>query len=170
MVLVVGLVKRPISPLTRTVLGARVEIAVAPDGFRRRSVRWYRLNAGLTLDELAARAHVSRNTVAGVEALSGPRTASVWRIAAALDVDAETIAVDPSEVDQHEPLQSLHELREGAGLTALDLARLAEVAPNVVYRAEHGSAVHPHYAFRISQALGCLVTDWYPREGPRALA
>lgn len=148
----------------------RVENAVAIEDSLRKPVRWYRLNLGLTLDELAARSHVSRNTISAVEALRAPRSTSVWRIAAALDVDAETIALDASELSDESEPHSLVELREASGLSQIDVARLAEVSPSVVARAERGAAVHPHYALRISDALGCLVTAWYPREGPRALA
>ena len=126
-------------------------------------VRWHRLNAGLTLDEVAARSGVGRNTLMRVEHGGGASHEVMVRLADALYTDAATLALRDGYPAHHRA--DVHELREAQGLSVLDLARRAGVSPGIVYRAEQGSAVHPRYALSLSRVLGCAVTDWYPIRG-----
>lgn len=139
------------------------------DGGQAQSVRFWRLNAGLTLEEVAVRAHLSRATVVKLE--RGERSTlfdheAERRVAVALGVEPSMVAwgVDGDA----EPRVGLRALREQSGLSEGQVAAAACVAVRTLRRAEAGAAIHPRYAKAIADYWQINVTDFYPRERRRA--
>jgi transcriptional regulator with XRE-family HTH domain len=133
------------------------------------TLRWHRLNAGLTLDELAAHAEVGRNTIARLEH-GGNAAAPVRRsLADALGIEPAALAMGDEAEAEAEPVP-LRALRDRRGLTVYELAQRAKVPPQKVYRAEEGRAIHPRDAKRLADFYGIRVTDFYPRDGNRGVA
>jgi transcriptional regulator with XRE-family HTH domain len=123
------------------------------------TVRWWRLNAGLTVERVAERAQVSRGSVLKLEHGAGwPLAAVVTAIAGALSVPRDALTLTEPE----SPRVSLRRVREEAGLTVRELAVGCGVPIRSVERAEDGGAISPHLAKAISDRLGIRVTDWYP--------
>jgi len=56
-------------------------------------------------------------------------------------------------------IERLRAMREAAGLTQAELARLANTAETSVVRAEHGEGVRVTTARRLADALGVRVGD-----------
>jgi transcriptional regulator with XRE-family HTH domain len=133
------------------------------------TLRWHRLNAGLTLDELAAHSKVGRNTVARLEH-GGHAAAPVRRaLADALGIEPVALAVGESTAETEPEPVPLAALRARYGLSVYALAQRAKVAPQKVYRAEEGRAIHPRDAKRLADFFGIRVTDFYPRDGDRGV-
>lgn len=119
-----------------------------------------RLNAGLTLNEVAARAQVSQGTVSALEhGGRAPMHAIEQRVADALGYSLEAIAW--GAVPEGGSLD-LVELRDGRGLRTNDVAARAGVPLSTLRRAEAGAAIHPRYAVKLAEFYGCRVTDFYP--------
>lgn len=143
-----------------------------PQTAERRSVRWRRLNAGWTANELAAVADVSRGTLLRIE--HGERSVlfgheAERRVAHALGVAPEAIAWgEPGDVG--EGTADLAREREARGLTVREVAGAAQVPYATVVRAEAGAAIHPRYAKRLADLFGLAVTDWYPAPAARETA
>jgi len=134
-------------------------------GGKGHTVRWLRLNLGLTVEEVALAAHVSPNTVRGLE--RGGRSTILAheierRVATALGVDPVAIAWGAAE-DADDGTLSLATLREGRKLTPGQVAEQSGVPVRSVRRAEAGSAIQPRYALRLADFYGCRVTSFYPR-------
>lgn len=142
-------------------------------GMRARSARWWRLNAGLTADQLAVRAGLSRPSVARLERGEGTALGSaVLAIASALGVAPSLIALgDVSSADEETADRvELEGCREALGLSRDEVALAIGLPLAVIKRAESGAAVQPAYAKRLSDFYGVKVTDWYPAAEDRAAA
>lgn len=129
-------------------------------------LRCLRLNAGLTLGELASAAEVSQGTVSRLEhGERAPLHAIERRVADALGVAVEAIAWGASDGDGRpaEPFD-LTAAREARGLRPNDIAARARVPIRTVRRAEDGAAIHPRYAKRLADFYGTTVVSFYPRE------
>lgn len=131
----------------------------------RHTVRWLRLNAGLTVEELALSAQVAPNTVRKIE--RGERSTMLGhaierRIADALGCHVEAVAF--GKFDDHDGRIDLEIERERRRLSPQEVAEAARVPIRTVRRAEAGVAVQPRYALRLAVFYGCRVTDFYPRE------
>lgn len=147
-------------------MGATVR--VKPDGPH--SLRWYRLNAGLTANELAASGFVSKETLCRIErGEASVRLDSARGIAEALGVRLDAIDWESPADDVGGGRANLAELRHAAGLTPQEVARAASVPYRTVGRAEAGHPVAPRYAKRLADFYGVRVTDFYPAE-PRTAA
>lgn len=137
-------------------MGDRGKVAARP-------LRTWRLNAGLTLDELAVAAHVARNTLKRLE--EGGRSTlydheGERRVARALGIEPEAIAWGV-EVEV-EPVVSVLALRRARGLEPADVAARTGVPIKTIVRAEAGAAIHPRYAKRLGDFYGVAVCDFYP--------
>jgi transcriptional regulator with XRE-family HTH domain len=122
------------------------------------TLRWWRLNEGLTLDALAIRARVSKQTVIRVEKGRPGLEAVVRAVTVALGIPTDALRNGPPE----EPHTTLTALREHASVSVRELSFRTGVASAVIRRAEAGAAIQPDQAKRLSDALGSRVTDWYP--------
>lgn len=136
-------------------------------GNGQRSVRFWRLQAGLTLEEVALRAFVARATVLRLERGERSSRALEASVASALGVSSETIAWGAVE-DSGEGSVSLLALREDAGLSERQVAGSAGVTLRTLRRAEAGALIHPRYAKALADFWKVCVTDFYPRERRRA--
>jgi transcriptional regulator with XRE-family HTH domain len=126
-------------------------------------LRWARLNAGLTLNELAASAAVSQGTVSRLEhGERAPLHAIEQRVAFALGVEPDSIAWGTDADDEESGSLGLVELREDRKLRPNDIAARTGVPLRTLRRAEAGAAIHPRYAKRLADFYGCRVTDFYP--------
>jgi DNA-binding XRE family transcriptional regulator len=137
----------------------------------RRSVRWLRLNAGLTQDELARKAHVSRGTLRNLEQGRRSRVLSheaEQRVARALGVRYEAITFG-TVGDPPDAAVDLVALRTERKLAPAEVAIAADVPLKTVLKAEAGAAIHPRNARRLADFYGVRVTAFYPRE-PQAEA
>lgn len=139
---------------------------------RQRSARWWRLNAGMTADEVAVRAHLSRPSVARLERGEGTPTGTVvLAIARVLGIAPGMIALgDVLEADRDGERVSLAECRESLDLSRAEVAEAVGLPLSVVKRAETGAAIHVGYAKRLSDFYGVRVTEWYPHAEDRAAA
>lgn len=139
-------------------------------GVRQRSARYWRLNAGLTVDELAVKARVSRPSITRLERGEGKPFGSILlAVASVLGVAPSLIALD-GDGDGDGERVSLTDCRDAIGLTVADVASALTMPIAVVRRAESGAAVHPGHAKRLSDFYGVRVTDWYPESEDRAAA
>lgn len=134
------------------------------------SVRSTRLNAGLTIDELAVRARLATNTIRRLEA--GYRStaldhAAERRVAATLSVPVEAITFG---TDDDEPTLDLADERKRRNLTHAKVAEATGVPVRSVRRIEAGASIGPRYALRLADFYGCRVSDFYPRERRAAAA
>lgn len=140
---------------------------------RQRSARWWRLNSGMTAEEVGARAHLSRPSIARLERGEGQPTGAVTlAVARVLGVAPNLIALgDVLAADAEESERvSLKECREALSLERHDVALASDVPLSVIKRAENGAAIHPGHAKRLSDFYGVRVTDWYPVTEDRAAA
>lgn len=136
---------------------------------RQRSVRYWRLNAGLTADEVAVRARVSRPSVTRLERGEGQASGSVLlRVAAVLGIAPGMISLDGPDGDGGRV--SLADCRRELEMDMASVAAALMMPLAVVKRAEDGAAVHPGHAKRLSDFYGIRVTDWYPVAEDRAAA
>lgn len=131
------------------------------------SVRWYRLNAGLTIDEVAARAGIAVGTVVRLE--RGERSTLLdheaeRRVARALGVEVEAIAFGARLEANGVATINLGTLRAESGLEPAQVATGSGVPRRTVVRAEAGVPVHPRYAKALADYWKIKVTDFYPRE------
>ena len=132
----------------------------------RRDVRALRLNAGMTVGELAATARVAMGTIHGLE--HGRRSLMLdreveRRVARALGVEPDRIAW--GEVgDETAPSFNLRTAREDRELSPGDVGARAGVPLRTVVRAEAGCAIHPRYAKRLADFYGTEVVAFYPIE------
>lgn len=134
------------------------------------SVWFWRLNAGLTIDELANLAGIAPGTVRRLEA--GHRStalahAAEREVAQALGV---TVAEITFGIDEDEPTIDLMAEREARSLAEGEVARQANVPIRTLRRAEAGVAIAPRFALRLAGFYGCQVSDFYPRERKAAAA
>jgi DNA-binding XRE family transcriptional regulator len=137
----------------------------------RRSVRWLRLNAGLTQDELARKAHVSRGTLRNLEQGRRSRVLSheaERRVAQALGVRYEAVTFG-TVGDPPDGAVDLVMLRTERKLAPAEVAIAADVPLKTVVKAEAGAAIHPRNARKLADFYGVRVTAFYPRE-PEAQA
>jgi DNA-binding XRE family transcriptional regulator len=140
---------------------------------RAHSIRWYRLNAGLTADELALTAQVAPNTLRRLE--RGYRSTALGheaerRVAYALGIPTTAILFGPVEDDDEGPTLDLAAEREARKLDQGEVAASASVPLRVLRRAEAGVAIAPRYALRLAGFYGCRVSDFYPAERREAVA
>jgi transcriptional regulator with XRE-family HTH domain len=138
---------------------------------RAHSIRWYRLNAGLTADELALTAQVAPNTLRRLE--RGYRSTALGheaerRVAYALGIPATAILFGAAEDEG--PTLDLASEREARKLGEGEVAASASVPLRVLRRAEAGVAIAPRYALRLAAFYGCRVSDFYPAERREAVA
>jgi transcriptional regulator with XRE-family HTH domain len=126
----------------------------------RHSARWWRLNAGHSLDSLAALSGVSRPTLARME--QGIKTRDLTceeRVCRALGIPERLYVVaEPWE----RPTLSLLDQRERAELRPSTVAQLARVPARVLERAEEGRPIALHYAKSLADFYAIRVTDFYP--------
>lgn len=127
------------------------------------SIRWHRLNAGLTADELATTARVAPGTLRRLE--QGYRSTVLrheaeHRVAAALRIPVASIAF--GVIDDEAPTVDLVAERQRRGWPEAEAAERAEVPLRVFRRAEAGIAIAPRYALRLANLYGCRVSDFYP--------
>lgn len=135
------------------------------------SVRFWRLNAGLTVDELANLAGIAPNTVRRLEAGYRSTTlghAAEREVATALGIDLAAIAFG-ADADNG-PTLDLTVERQRRSLVEGEVAKSANVPLRTIRRAEAGIAIAPRYALRLAAFYGCRVTDFYPRERRAAAA
>lgn len=130
--------------------------AIAPDF---RSIRWHRVNAGLSAERLASRARISRGTLSHLENGRHGSPGSIQRIAQALAVEPAALGTHPPDAD---PPLDLRALRERRALFVADVADATGVAERVIRRAELGRPIHPSHAKALADFYGCRVTDWLP--------
>lgn len=135
-------------------------------------VRYWRLNAGLTIDELANLARIAPGTVRRLEA--GYRSTTLgsvaeYAVADALGVDSEAVAFGTVE-DGDAPTLDLTAERESRRLAEGEVAKQANVPLRTLRRAEAGVAIAPRFALRLATFYGCQVSDFYPRERRAAAA
>ena len=126
-------------------------------------LRSWRLNAGLTVDELANLAGIAPNTVRRLEA--GYRSATLGHaaereVAQALGVTVGEITF--GAVEDGEPTIDLAAEREARKLVEGEVAKQANVPLRTVRRAEAGVAIAPRYALRLAAFYGCRVTRFLP--------
>lgn len=139
---------------------------------RQRSARYWRLNAGLTVEQVAVMARVSRPSVMRLERGEGqPLGTIVLAVAVALGVAPGMIALGCGPEADHdgEPV-NLAACRESLELERVDVAASVGLPLAVIKRAEDGAAIQPGYAKRLSDFYGVRVTDWYPPAEDRAMA
>lgn len=141
-------------------------------GVRQRSARFWRLNAGMTADEVAVRAHLSRPSIARLERGEGkPTGAVVLAVARVLGIAPSLIALgDTAAADDDGESVSLTECREALELDRIEVAEAIGLPLSVIKRAESGAAIQVGYAKRLSDFYGVRVTDWYPIAEDRAAA
>jgi transcriptional regulator with XRE-family HTH domain len=139
---------------------------------RRHGARYWRLNAGLTIDQVAVMAHVSRPSVMRLERGEGKALGPIlFAVAAVFGVAPGMIALDGSPAADYDgPHVSLTECRASLELEPSDVAEQLNIPLAVIRRAEAGAAVQPGYAKRLSDFYGVRVTDWYPVAEDRAAA
>jgi len=139
---------------------------------RQHGARYWRLNAGLTIDQVAVMAHVSRPSVTRLERGEGKALGSIlFAVAAVFGVAPGMIALDGgSDADRDGERLSLVECREALDLERSDVAAQLHIPLAVIRRAETGAAVQPGHAKRLSDFYGVRVTDWYPDTESRAAA
>jgi transcriptional regulator with XRE-family HTH domain len=130
------------------------------------AVRWLRLNAGLTQDELARKAHISRSTLRNLE--QGGRSRMLdheaeRRVAHALGVPWRAITFGTVD-DYPDGTVDLVAERKARKLTPSEVADAADVPLKTVLKAEAGAAIHPRNARKLADFYGIRVTDFYPRE------
>jgi transcriptional regulator with XRE-family HTH domain len=139
---------------------------------RQRSARYWRLNAGLTVDQLAVMARVSRPSVMRLERGEGqPLGSIVFAVAAVLGIAPGMISLDSGpEADRDGEPVSLAGCRESLELERSDVAASLKIPLAVIKRAEDGASIGLGYAKRLSDFYGVRVTDWYPAAEERAAA